>query len=129
MGNRENDKGGGAMKVMNYKEAELKTEKAARGAGVRWLLSERDGETGMAMRVIEIEAGGQTPDHAHPWEHQVFMLRGAGRVVVEGEARPIAPGSAVFVAPGERHAFHNDSGEAMEFVCMIPASATGAYDH
>ena len=77
------------MKVMNYKEAELKAEKAAKGAGIRWLLSERDGETEMAMRVIEIEAGGQTPDHSHSWEHQVFMLKGEGRVTVEGETRDI----------------------------------------
>ncbi len=117
------------MKVIHYKDAELKEEKAARGAGIRWLLSERDGETDMAMRVIEIEAGGQTPEHAHPWEHQVFMLRGEGRVVVEGETRAIAPGAAIFVAPGENHTFHNDSGEAMEFVCMIPVSAIKAYDH
>lgn len=117
------------MKVMNYKDAELKSEKAARGAGIRWLLSERDGETGMAMRVIEIEAGGQTPDHAHSWEHQVFMLKGEGRVIVEGETRAIAPGAAIFVAPGENHTFHNDSDETMEFVCMIPVSATRAYEH
>ena len=117
------------MKVMNYKDAELKSEKAAKGAGIRWLLSERDGETDMAMRVIEIEAGGQTPDHAHSWEHQVFMLKGEGRVVAGGETRAIAPGSAIFVAPDENHTFHNDSDETMEFVCMIPVSATQAYDH
>ena len=54
------------MKVKQYKDVELKTEKEAKGAGVRWLLSDRDGMTDMAMRVIEIEAGGQTPLHAHP---------------------------------------------------------------
>ena len=49
-------------------------------------------------------------------------------MIVEGETRAIKPGSAIFVAPGENHTFHNDSGETMEFVCMIPVSATQAYE-
>jgi len=117
------------MQVKNYKDIELKEEKSAKGAGIRWLLSERDGKTDMAMRVIEIEAGGQTPDHSHPWEHQVFVLKGEGRVVCEGETRAFGPGAAIFIGPDENHTFHNDSAETMEFVCMIPVRATQAYGH
>ena len=116
------------MRVKHYKEVELKPEHAARGAGIRWLLSERDGMTDMAMRVIEIEPGGQTPEHSHPWEHQVFILKGNGRVVTEGQTQEFAPGCAVFVGPNEAHTFHNDSEETVEFVCMIPVRATKAYD-
>ncbi|MEK6709991.1 MAG: cupin domain-containing protein [Nitrospinota bacterium] len=117
------------MKLKHYKDVALKEEMAAQGAGIRWLLSERDGETGMAMRVIEIAPGGQTPDHSHPWEHQVFILRGAGRVVSGGEEKRFGPGDAIFIAPGERHIFHNDSAGAVEFVCMIPAGAAKAHGH
>ena len=117
------------MKVKNYKDVELKEERAARGAGIRWLLSERDGMTDMAMRVIEIEPGGQTPQHDHPWEHQVFVLKGSGRVVAAGEPTSFGPGAAIFVGPDEQHTFHNDSDPTMEFVCMIPVRATKAYEH
>ncbi len=117
------------MKVKQYKDVELKSEKEAKGAGIRWLLSDRDGMTDMAMRVIEIEAGGQTPLHAHPWEHQVFVLKGTGRVIAEGETREFGPGAAIFVGPNEEHTFHNDSVETMEFVCMIPVRAASAYNH
>ena len=72
------------MKIKNYKDIDLKTEEEAKGAGIRWLLSDRDGMTDMAMRVIEIEPGGQTPLHSHPWEHQVFALKGSGRVMAGG---------------------------------------------
>jgi len=115
------------MKLKNYKEVELKEEKSAKGTGIRWLLSDRDGETEMAMRVIEIAPGGQTPDHSHPWEHQVFVLKGRGRVSAEGETRSFGPGAAIFIGPGEHHTFHNDSDAAMEFVCMIPVSAAKSH--
>ncbi|MBT3351260.1 MAG: cupin domain-containing protein [Nitrospinaceae bacterium] len=117
------------MKVKNYKDVELKTEEAAKGAGIRWLLSDRDGMTDMAMRVIEIESGGQTPHHSHPWEHQVFVLKGSGRVVTEEDGtREFSPGAAIFIGPNEEHTFHNDSDETMEFVCMIPVRATLVLD-
>ncbi len=112
------------MKIKDYKDVELKTEETARGAGIRWLLSDRDGMTDMSMRVVEIEAGGQTPHHSHPWEHQVFILKGSGRVAAGGETREFSPGAAIFIGPNEEHTFHNDSGETMEFVCMIPVRAT-----
>ena len=117
------------MNVKNYKEVELKKESEARGAGVRWLLGESDGLTDMSMRVVEIEPGGNTPEHHHPWEHQVFILKGEGRVIAAGETREFGPGSAVFVGPNEDHTFINDSPETMEFVCMIPVRATKEYDH
>ncbi|MFP6870164.1 MAG: cupin domain-containing protein [Nitrospinota bacterium] len=117
------------MKVKNYKDVELKTESAAKGAGIRWLLSDRDGMTDMAMRVVEIEPGGQTPHHAHPWDHQVFVLKGEGRVITEEGAQDFAPGAAIFIGPNEKHTFHNDSEETMEFVCMIPVRATLALNH
>ena len=117
------------MKVKNYKDVELKTESAAKGAGIRWLLSDRDGMTDMAMRVGEIEPGGQTPHHAHPWEHQVFVLKSSGRVIAEGETREFSSGDVIFIGPNEKHTFHNDPGETMEFVCMIPVRATLAIGH
>ncbi len=112
------------MKIKDYKEVELKTEETAKGAGIRWLLSDRDGMTDMSMRVVEIEPGGQTPHHSHPWEHQVFILKGSGRVTAESETREFSPGAAIFIGPNEKHTFYNDSGETMEFVCMIPVRAT-----
>lgn len=75
------------------------------------------------MRVIEIEARCRTSDHAHYRERRVFMLKGEGRVIVEGETRA--------VAPGENQTLRNDSGETTVFVRMIPGSAararTGAF--
>lgn len=118
------------MKVKNYKDIELKNEEEAKGAGIRWLLSDRDGMTDMAMRVIEIEPGGQTPNHAHPWEHQVFVIKGNGRVNSEEEGtREFSSGSAIFIGPNEKHTFHNDSDETIEFVCMIPVRATLGLSH
>lgn len=114
------------MKVKRYKEVELK--KKAKGASIRWLLTNRDGMTDMSMRVIEIEPGGQTPLHSHPWEHQVFILKGSGRIVAEGETQAFGPGYAIFVGSNEGHIFHNGSDETMEFVCMIPVRAVSPYN-
>lgn len=97
----------------------------AEGCRVRWLVGEADGAPNFAMRQFEIAPGGHTPRHSHPYEHEVYVLEGAG-VVVDGDAeRPLAAGDVVFVAPDDVHQFRNSGAQTMKFLCLIPNSAAG----
>ena len=109
------------MLVRNsYKEVRLEKPEGAK-AGLRWVISEKDGAPNFDMRVVEIEPGGQSHHHRHPWEHQVFVLKGTGIVFQKGFEHPIQPGSVIFVPPGEEHCFRNTDTETMEFICIIPS--------
>jgi quercetin dioxygenase-like cupin family protein len=95
----------------------------AQGCRVRWLIGTADDAPNFAMRQFEVAAGGYTPRHSHPYEHEVFVLDGEG-VVYEGEvAHPLRAGDVVFVKPDEVHQFRNTGAAPLRFLCLIPNSA------
>ena len=72
------------------------------------------------MRVFEVETGGHSPYHKHPWEHEVFILEGSGVLVQGDEEFPLSKGDVLFIPPGEEHQLKNTSEKNLEFICLIP---------
>ncbi|HEV2970600.1 MAG TPA: cupin domain-containing protein [Pirellulales bacterium] len=95
------------------------------GCQVRWLVDEHDGAPNFAMRQFEVAPGGHTPQHFHDYEHEVFVLEGAGVVLEDGREHPLHAGDVVFVKPNEVHQFRNTGSAPLKFLCLIPNSATG----
>jgi len=115
------------MKVNHYESVEQSPVdmEGSAGCSVRWLLGEKDGAPNFAMRQFEVQPGGYTPRHSHPYEHEVFVLQGAGEVY-EGDARhEIKTGDVVLVKPDEVHQFRNTGDSSLKFLCLIPNSAAG----
>jgi quercetin dioxygenase-like cupin family protein len=113
------------MKVCHYEQVERKPVdmQGATGCQVRWLVGQEDGAPNFAMRQFEVAAGGHTPEHAHPYEHEVFVLEGEG-VVMEGPtAHPLQPGAVVFVPPNQVHQFRNTGPVPLKFLCLVPHPA------
>ena len=113
------------MKLNHFEQVELNpvSMEGAEGCHVRWLIGKDDGATNFSMRQFEVKAGGFTPRHSHPYEHEVYVLRGSG-TVLEGETEhPIKQGDVIFVKPDEIHQFRNTGEESLEFLCLIPNSA------
>ena len=100
------------------------TMEGAEGCRVRWLIGEGDKAPNFAMREFEVEPGGHTPKHFHDYEHEVYVLTGAGTIVDGDNERPLAAGDVVFVAPNDVHQFRNTGSSPMKFLCLIPNSAT-----
>jgi quercetin dioxygenase-like cupin family protein len=95
----------------------------APGVTIRQLISgEADGAPVYNMRMIEIEPGGNTPDHQHAFEHENFIVSGSGEVMFEGAACPVAVGDVVFVPPDARHQYRNTGEEPLVFLCGIPVA-------
>ncbi|MDI6715569.1 MAG: cupin domain-containing protein [Actinomycetota bacterium] len=95
-------------------------EGGAKGVSLRWVISEREGAENFALRIFTLKPGGHTPLHTHPWEHEVFILKGFGVIVSEGKDIPITQGDVIFVPPEEEHQFKNTNDEELEFICLIP---------
>jgi quercetin dioxygenase-like cupin family protein len=72
------------------------------------------------MRVFEIEKGSATPLHAHPWEHETFVLEGKGVLRSGGKETPLAPGDTATVLPNEQHSFMNAGREMFRIICCVP---------
>lgn len=77
------------------------------------------------VRAFRVEAGGFTSleRHAHP--HSVVVLEGRGTVLLgrgeEERREELGPHDAVWVAPWQVHQFRADTGEALTFLCVVPA--------
>ena len=96
-----------------------------RNAHKRVLIGPSDGKTSFVMRRFTLQAGGYSPYHTHPWEHQVYVLAGSGEVRFPGGPTPVGPGDYVFVPPMDEHQFANTGDAAFEFLCVIPQDGEG----
>jgi quercetin dioxygenase-like cupin family protein len=109
------------MKVIprGSKRAEKVTSEGAQEVRLSELISVGEGAKNFELRLFELEPGGHTPLHEHPWEHEVFIVSGAGELR-GGKPLPFKEGDAVFVEPGETHQFANTGSEKLRFICCIP---------
>lgn len=110
------------MKVFHYSEvkAEEAREEGASKLKVRWLITLDIGAPNFAMRLFEMEPGGNSPLHTHPWEHEVFILEGEGIVIGTNGERRFKPGDVVFIPANEKHQFKNDGNKTVKFLCLVP---------
>ena len=110
------------MKHFHYTDVPAETvEEGAKGVKIRWLITEKDGARDFVMRHFEIEPGGSTPYHEHPWEHEVFILGGRGVVTQEQGETPFRDGDVVFIPGGEKHNFRSNGAEPVRMLCLIPS--------
>ncbi len=108
------------MIVKYYKDVPLECESDADKAGIRWLLSRKDGAKNFAMRMIEVEPGGSTPFHSHPWEHEVYVVEGESVVRISDEHQHLREEYVVFVPSGIKHTFKNSGDKVLKMICVIP---------
>ena len=89
----------------------------AQGVEIRWLINKDDGAENFAMRMFEIETEGYTPCHSHPWEHEIFILEGHGKVIgTEGEHQ-LKGGYVIFIPPDEKHQIRNNGDQILKLLC------------
>ncbi|MCE4623798.1 MAG: cupin domain-containing protein [Caldisphaeraceae archaeon] len=110
--------------VKNYLEVkeEKLSEDFGTGAYIRWLLRDNDGAKTFFMRYFRIEKGGHINHHFHPWEHEIFVLEGEGRIRIGSKVYRVSKGNFVFIPPNVDHEYWADT--EMRFLCMIPSKPT-----
>ena len=91
------------------------------GVVKRVLISPEEGWDGWVMRLFDVEPGGHTPRHSHPWPHINFVPSGRGTLFVGGEEQGLAPGSYAFVPGGVEHQFSAAPDESLSFICIVPS--------
>ena len=92
----------------------------AAGVTKRVLVGPAEGWEGWVMRLFEMQPGGHTPRHAHPWPHINFVAEGDGALLVEGEEHPLSAGGYACVPAGAEHQFRNTGSAPFALVCIVP---------
>ncbi|MEW6663092.1 MAG: cupin domain-containing protein [Bacillota bacterium] len=87
---------------------------------VKWMLTEAKGAPNFELRYFSLTGGAQTEWHAHPWEHEVFVVKGSGAVSYEGGEHLLEAGSSVLVLPEEMHRFKQRGDQPFDFICIVP---------
>lgn len=102
-------------------------EAAYTGVTIRRVISDVEGAEQTVMDVFDIASGGETPQHSHPWEHQIFVISGRGWCTDEAGRHDFCEGDVIYVRPGEPHKFGNSGPEPVKLVCVISKAALTAY--
>ncbi len=114
------------VKHVKALDVEAKPVDSGVGVTVRWLISVADGSDNCAMRLFEVQPGGHTAYHSHPFEHLVYVVQGKGLLLLEDREVHFEAGDVLYVPPNVWHSFVNDGDEVLRFLCIIPVLyATG----
>ena len=92
----------------------------------RIVFGESEGAPTFVMRVFDIMKGGASSHHSHDFEHEVLILKGEGLLKGDDGDIPFKEGTALFIAPNERHQLVNTGEDMLRFVCMVPLSGEAA---
>lgn len=88
---------------------------------IQWLWNkENDGIPNFAMRRFEILPGGKIGVHDHPWEHEIYVLSGKGKVFTTDKEIIAKVDDALYMPPDVPHGYTNEFEEPFVFLCMIP---------
>ena len=89
------------------------------------LITAADHAPTAAMRLFEVGPGGNTPFHAHDWEHVVYVLEGQGTLKTENGDAEFKAGDALLAEPGEERNFVNTGDSTLRFLCVVPLKGDG----
>jgi mannose-6-phosphate isomerase-like protein (cupin superfamily) len=105
------------MDIVNREAAKPFTSKD--GSEIRELLAHRNSAIrNQSLAEATIAVGAATQEHYHPKAEEIYyILRGAGRIKIEGELREVGPLDAIAIPPGVRHKIWNMGPEPLVLLC------------
>jgi quercetin dioxygenase-like cupin family protein len=107
------------MIIRNYEDVEA--VELMEGVKKRVVIGDKEGAPNFIMRIFELQPGASSPFHIHPWEHEVFILKGVAAVKgnTDDEAQ-VKEGDTIFIPPDEKHSLINKGKGIFRFMCLIP---------
>jgi quercetin dioxygenase-like cupin family protein len=107
------------MKIRHYRD--VPATEPMPGVKKKVVIGPDEGAENFIMRVFEVAPGFTSPDHAHPWEHEIFILAGEGAARdMNGKETTVGEGSTLFLPAGEKHCLINKGKGVLRFICIIP---------
>ena len=101
-------------------ESLIPSEEGIKDTTKQIVLGEKDGAPHFITRYFRVDAGGYSPQHTHPHEHQVIIMHGKGEVQIGDKSYAVAPHDAILISGGDLHQLRNTGEEPLGFLCIIP---------
>ncbi len=108
------------MEFGNIKDVKLEKVENTKETYIQWLIKKEDGAPNFALRRIILKKGGSSPHHLHNYEHEIYVLSGQGKAVVDGTEIKLEEGSFILIKPNADHQLINIGEEDFIFLCIIP---------
>lgn len=108
-----------------FELAELVAGRAASGRLYHEFIRTHD----LSVGLYELPAGGTDPQGPHTEDEVYYVVSGRATITVGDEARPVGPGSIVFVAADAVHRFTDITENLVILVFFGPAEYTHRADH
>jgi quercetin dioxygenase-like cupin family protein len=92
------------------------------GRHMRWLVTDERLRAKHCSACVIRVAPGETvrPAHSHPnGEEVIYIMRGSGRVMVEGKVDAVKEGTTVLFPQGAVHMLQNNGTEEMKVICFF----------
>jgi mannose-6-phosphate isomerase-like protein (cupin superfamily) len=74
----------------------------------------------MSVGLYVLDAGSDDAQQPHNQDELYFVNEGRAVLEVDGDQRPVQPGSVVFVAAGAKHRFHSIASKLSVLVVFAP---------
>jgi len=89
------------------------------GSEIRELLAYRNsGIRNQSLAEATLPVDAATQEHYHPKSEEIYyILRGTGRMKIEGELRDVGPLDAIAIPPGLKHKIWNTGAEPLVLLC------------
>ncbi len=112
------------MHTINLKDIKVK---ALPGRNV-YVLTENLDVRNLTNGICEVPPHSTMIPHRHSQEETIFVLKGQGYVVVDGEKETISEGTLVHFPSNAEHCTTNESDEVMRFIFSFsPTVVVGSY--
>jgi quercetin dioxygenase-like cupin family protein len=96
------------------------------GVAIRFLILEEFGAPNFEMRYFELEKDCVTSLDLHDFEHEVFVLKGRGKVLIEGVEHDLRPNDAILIEGNEQHQLRQTGDETFGFLCIVKNGVSGS---
>lgn len=99
----------------------------ADGSTIRELLAGRNSSIrNQSLAEARLAPGASTTPHHHAVTEEIYyILSGSALMTLGSETRPVGPGDAIAIPPGERHTIRNTGGDELVFLC----TCAPGYEH
>jgi len=97
--------------------------KTGSGNSIYWMITSEIGAENFELRYIEIPVKGKSSYGGHPHEHEVFIIKGKGKIKGKDYEKELKPLNAVFVPGNEEHQWINEGNKPFGFICVVPKGA------
>jgi quercetin dioxygenase-like cupin family protein len=107
--------------IRNLAEADCTPVDMAGVHGVRMavMCGREHGAPHFSLRQFVVDPAGHSPRHSHDYEHEVYVVKGEGTVLLGGQERPIRAGDVIYVPADHEHQFRAGD-QGMTFLCLVP---------